>query len=78
MIYLLVPTGNAEWTDLRMFTSFSCVEQIMKQGIERRRIQRRHVEWCFVVAYEGGDEIYPAFEYHITEHGTIIRTSPSL
>lgn len=78
MIYLLVPTGGAEWTDLRMFTSYTCVEQIVKQGIQQRYIQRRHIDWCFVIAYEGTDELRPVFEFHITSTGDIVRTSPSL
>lgn len=78
MIFLLVPTGNAEWSDMRMFTSYSSVEQVMKQGIQQCRNKKRFVQWCFVVAYEGGDEVYPVFEFHITETGDIIRTSPSL
>ena len=65
-------------SDVRMFTSYSSVEQVMKQGIQVCRKEKRRVQWCFVVAYEGGDEVYPAFEFHITERGDIIRTSPSL
>lgn len=78
MIYLLVPTGGADWKDLRMFTSYTCVEQIVKQGIQQRHIQHRHLDWCFVIAYEGTDELRSVFEFHITPNGDIVRTSPSL
>ena len=78
MVYMLVPTGGAEWTDMRLFTEYSAVEQVMKQGIYERRLRGRHVEWCFVIQYDGVDELKPVFEYHITELGDIIRTIPSL
>lgn len=77
MIFLLIPTGSPDWEDLRMFTTYSSVEQVMKRGIEQRRAKKKHIEWCFVIAYTGDDEIYPTFEFHITETGDIIRTIPS-
>jgi hypothetical protein len=78
MVFMLVPTGGAEWEDMRIFTTYSAVEQVMKRGIEERRAKNKHVEWCFVVQYEGTDEVRPVFTYHITESGNIIRTIPSL
>lgn len=78
MVYLLVPTGGAEWEDMRIFTTFSSVEQVMRKGINERRLRNRYLEWCFVIQYEGVDELKPVFEYHITNNGDIIRTMPSL
>lgn len=78
MIYMLVPTGGAEWEDMRLFTEFSAVEQVMRRGINQRRLKNKYIEWCFVIAYDGTDELKPVFEFHITENGDIIRTSPSL
>lgn len=78
MIYMLVPTGGAEWEDMRLFSEFSAVEQVVRQGIDKRRLHKKHVQWCFVIAYDGTDELIPIFEFHITDTGAIIRTSPSL
>jgi hypothetical protein len=65
MIYLLVPTGNPEWDDMRLFTSFSAVEQVVAKGIDERRAARQHERWCFVIAYEGTDEVRPVWGYTI-------------
>jgi hypothetical protein len=80
MIFMLVPTESAEWEDMRLFTTYSSVEQVMKRGIEHRRIKNKHLEWCFVVQYDGTDELSPVFTYHITDTGDVIRTilSPSV
>ena len=78
MIYMLIPTGGAEWEDMRLFSEFSAVEQVMKRGINERRLRKKHLEWCFVIAYDGTDELKPVFEFHITQIGDIIRTSSSL
>ena len=76
-VYLLVPTGGAEWEDMRIFATYSSVEQVMKRGIQERKAARKFVQWCFVIMYDGTDELSPVFEFHITEEGTIIRTTPS-
>ena len=65
MIYLLVPTGNAEWDDMRLFTSFSRVEQVVAKGMAERKAQRADERWCFVIAYDGTDELYPVWGYVI-------------
>ncbi len=65
MIYLLVPTGSPEWDDMRMFTSFSAVEQVVYQGIEERKARRENERWCFVIAYDGTDEVFPVWGYMI-------------
>ncbi len=77
MIFMLVPTGNSEWMDMRHFTSYSALEQVMKQGIKERLASRKYPQWCFGIAYEGTDELYPVFEFHITDQGDIQRTIPS-
>jgi hypothetical protein len=67
MIYLLVPTGNPEWEDMRIFTTFSAVEQVVAKGIEERIARREHERWCFVIAYDGEDELRPLWGYMIYE-----------
>lgn len=65
MIYLLVPTGNSEWDDMRLFTSFSAVEQTVAKGIAERKSRRESERWCFVIAYDGTDELHPVWGYMI-------------
>jgi hypothetical protein len=65
MIYLLVPTGNPEWDDMRLFTTFSAIEQVVAKGIEERRERRENERWCFVIAYDGEDELRPLWGYTI-------------
>ncbi len=65
MIYLLVPTGHPDWDDMRIFTSFSMVEQVVAKGIEDRRKAGQSERWCFVIAYNGTDELHPLWGYMI-------------
>ncbi len=67
MIYLLVPTGNPEWDDMRIFTSFSLVEQVVATGIDERKKRGQSERWCFVIAYDGTDELRPLWGYMIYE-----------
>ncbi len=67
MIYLLVPTGNPDWDDMRLFSSFSMVEQVVAKGIEDCRKCGRSERWCFVIAYDGVDELRPLWGYMIYE-----------
>lgn len=67
MIYLLIPRGDSDWKDMRMFTSFSSVEQVVDAGIKDRAARNVDTRWCFVVAYEGTDELSPVWGYMIYE-----------
>ncbi len=67
MLYLLVPVGSTEWRDMRLFTTFSAVEQVVNKGIEEMREAGVPERWCFVVAYDGTDELRPVWGYTIYE-----------
>lgn len=67
MLYVLVPTGNPEWTDMRFFTSFSAVEQVVTQEAKSRKQHRIMDAWCFVVACDGVDELRPVWGYHLID-----------
>jgi hypothetical protein len=67
MLYLLVPTGNPEWEDMRMFTSFSAVEQVAVEESKRRKQERIKDAWCFVIAYDGTDELRPMWGYYLID-----------
>lgn len=67
MLYLLVPTGNPEWDDMRIFTSFAAVEQVAVAEAKRRKQERILDAWCFVVAYDGVDEVRPVWGYYLID-----------
>lgn len=64
MIYMLVPRGGAEWEDIRLFSTFSAVEDVMN---------RVKGDWCFTIAFDGMDELKPVFLYSF-KNGMIFRT----
>lgn len=67
MLYLLVPTGNPEWDDMRLFSTFSAVERVVNNEIAARKSKGQSERWCFVIAYEGGEELAPVWGYMIYE-----------
>lgn len=67
MIYLLVPTEHSTWQDMRLFTTFSSLEQMVTSGIRQCRSQGLPDQWCYVIAYEGTDELSPVWGYIIYE-----------
>ena len=52
---------------MRIFTTFSAVEQVVAKGIEERVARKEHERWCFVIAYDGTDELLPMWGYMIYE-----------
>lgn len=67
MLYLLVPTGNPEWESMRLFTSFAAVEQVAVREAVRRKQERILDAWCFVIAYDGTDELRPLWGYYLID-----------
>ena len=58
---MLIPRGIPEWQGIRLFSTFSSLEQVMKkEGIG------------FGVAFEGLDELLPVYVYRL-HHGIIHR-----
>ena len=64
MLYLLVPIGNSEWQDMRLFTTFSAVEQVVEREVKVRKNNRLPEVWCSVIAYDGTDELRPVWGYY--------------
>lgn len=63
MIYMLIPRGETNWEHVRLFTSFSAVEDVMKRGSSG---------WCFTIGFDGVDELNPIYVYML-DNNTIIR-----
>jgi hypothetical protein len=67
MLYLLVPIVSTEWREMRLFTTFSAVEQVVAAGIAERQANGVPDRWCYVIAYDGTDEVFPVWGYVIYE-----------
>lgn len=61
MIFAIVP-NDAETSGLRLFTSYSAMEQVMRKTPN-----------CFGVAYDGVDELVPVWIYTLQKSGIISR-----
>jgi hypothetical protein len=70
MIFVLVVGGQ---TDIRLFQSYSAVEQVMKRGIQTASKRGQPPNWCYVIEYTGIDELLPTFAYYINDFGDIVR-----
>lgn len=64
MIYMLVPIW-AEFHDIRLFTTYSAMEDVVLKFARSRKERNVPVEWCIVLAFDGGDELDPVWNYHI-------------
>jgi hypothetical protein len=59
MIYILYELGKtADWDTLRMFTSFSSLEQTMIKN---------NLKSHYAVAYDGVDELVPVWSYQLVK-----------
>jgi hypothetical protein len=64
MIYILFPHGG-ERDDVRVFTSFSHVEQEALRMAHLRKSWGVSPDWCVIYAYEGVDELKPYWGYAV-------------
>lgn len=63
MIYILIPNNIETFFEIRVFDTFSAVEQLAKQ--EAR--SRANPDWCRIFAYAiGVDEYTPCWLFTIT------------
>lgn len=78
MIYLLWMTGG-DLSDVRVFTSFSHVEQEALRMAHLRKGWGSTPDWCTIQAYEGVDELTPIWGYYVHSSMSLVRypLSPS-
>lgn len=78
MIYILYMTGG-DLTDVRVFTSFSHMEQEVLRMARLRQSWGSTPDWCTVHAYEGVDELVPVWGYYVHSTLSLVRyaLSPS-
>jgi hypothetical protein len=77
MIYVLFPHGG-ERDDVRIFTSFSHVEQEALRMARLRKEWGVETDWCAIYAYEGVDELKPYWGYFVDSSLVLRRYSLSL
>lgn len=73
MLFVLIPRDNTEWTHLRMFSSYSAAEDAVMRGVVKCRVVNKNVDWCYLVAYDGIDELTATFVYVIGNGNTLVR-----
>jgi hypothetical protein len=73
MLFVLIPHAARNEGDFRFFLSFSAVEQaafVTAKGFEQSGVSP---EWCYVIAYDGVDELHPVFLYTLVGSGYLQR-----
>ena len=68
MIYVLIPKDR---TAMRLFTSFSAVEQAVLSEIPIRIALDMESDWCFVLEYNGLDELTCTRQYEIHNNSSL-------
>jgi hypothetical protein len=66
MLFVVIPHSGGSYEDFRFFSTFSSAEQailLAAKGFER---SRQNPDWCYMVGYDGIDELHPVFLYTIT------------
>ena len=63
MIYIIVPHNVNTWENLRIFMNYSAAEQAVLNSARGFLREGRNPDWCYLVAYDGADEVYPVFLY---------------
>jgi len=65
MIYIIIPHSTNTWENLRIFTSYSAAEQAVLKGARGFLREGHDLDWCYLVAYDGTDEVFPVYIYTI-------------
>lgn len=63
MLFVLVPHESRNEEDFRFFMTYSSAEQavfLAARGLEQ---MKRNPDWCYLIAYDGVDELRPVFLY---------------
>ena len=63
MLFVLIPHRATTHDAFRFFTSYSAMEQAVLLAAKGFELGGFDPDWCCVVAYDGMDELYPAFLY---------------
>lgn len=63
MLYLLIPRNANTWESFRIFASYGAAEQaalVAARGFAQTGFDP---DWCYIISYDGQDELYPVFLY---------------
>jgi hypothetical protein len=66
MIYVLIPIW-AEWHDMRLFSTYAAMEVEVLEKARYRKERSVDPDWCFVIAFDGSDELKPVWNYYINK-----------
>lgn len=65
MIYCLVPHVAQHWEHMRLFLSYSSMEQVALETARAILASGGDEDWCVITAYEGVDEAHAQFTYWV-------------
>ena len=68
MIYVLIPKDR---TAMRIFTSFSSLEQVVINEVHVRAAIGMEPDWCFVLEYDGLDELTSTRQFEIYKNSSL-------
>lgn len=63
MLYMIVPHRSRTHDECRFFTSFALAEQAVLGSARGYEEAGDDPDWCYLLAYEGLDELRPIFLY---------------
>jgi hypothetical protein len=65
MLYMLIPHTAKSYEDFHLFTTFAMAEQQVFLTARAYERTGQDPDWCYLIAYEGTDELRPVFLYSV-------------
>jgi hypothetical protein len=63
MLFVLIPHEARDVEDFRFFLNFPSAEQVILRAAQGFEHEGRNPDWCYLIAYDGTDELLPVFLY---------------
>jgi hypothetical protein len=63
MLFVLIAHEARDVEDIRFFMSFPAAEQAVLQTARALTREGKAADWCYLIAYDGLDELRPVFLY---------------
>jgi hypothetical protein len=73
MLYVLIPRNARRADEFRYFASYSAMEQAVFLAARGFEDSGYDPDWCYVLAYEGIDELFPTFLYTLSGSFKLVR-----
>lgn len=73
MLYVVVPRAATTYEGLRLFSTYSSMEQAVFEAAREFERAGFTSDWCIVIGYDGTDEQYPIFIYTLVGTTHLVR-----